>query len=257
VAQEGKYLYCIIRCPEERPFDGPAIGDGGDGVHTICFHDLAAVVSDSAVTKYETSRQNLMAHQKVTERVMREFTVLPVRFGTVTNSASPVEDIRRLLQRRFKEFHGLLREMDNKVELGLKAIWRDEEAIFAEILAQRPEIRRLRDSMMNHPPAATHYERICLGEMVKAALDRKRDEEAKKILAPFRPIADRIQENKILMDKMVLNAALLVDKSREEECDEMVKMRDRQLGDRVILRYVGPTPPYNFVNIVVIWEELR
>src|SRR3989304_4486952 len=123
----------------------------------------------------------MLAHEAVVERVMQEFTVLPVRFGTVANSASAVEDIRRLLSQRLEEFHSLLKEMDCKVELGLKVIWRDEGAVFNDILVRNPEIKKTRDSLTNHPPAATHFERIRLGEMVKAALERKREEEAIRI----------------------------------------------------------------------------
>ena len=261
--QEAKYLYCVIKCSRERSFNGvQAIGGRGAQAHTVVFKDLAVVVSDSPDMKYDCTRANMMAHEKVIERVMDEgFTVLPVRFGTVTRkgAATPVQDIQhRLLECRCDELENLHNQLKNKVELGLKALWRDEKAIFDEIVAESPAIRRLRDSLMPHmarPPETTHFDRLRVGELVRAALDRKRQTEAKKILSRIRPIAERIRENKVIMDRMVLNAAFLVDKGREGACDEAVRKLDEELGERMVFKYTGPTPPFNFCEIVVTWDE--
>ncbi|MFQ5814401.1 MAG: GvpL/GvpF family gas vesicle protein [Anaerolineae bacterium] len=263
VTDEAKYLYCIIKYARKRSFNGvQAIGGRGDKVHTVVFRDLAAVVSDSPDMRYDSTRANMMAHQTVIERVMKGgFTVLPIRFGTVTRTGTttPVEDIQhKLLESRYKEFQDLHKDMDGKVELSLKALWRDEKAIFDEIVAGNPAIRRGRDSLMPQmarPPETTHFDRMHLGELVKVAMDRKREREAKKLLSLFRPIADDIKENKIIMDRMVLNAAFLVEKEREEECDEAVRKLDQELGERMVFKYTGPAPPFNFCEIVVTWEE--
>jgi len=259
LTKEAKYLYCIIKCGEERSFnDVSAISGRGDMIHSVVFKDLACVVSDSPDIKYESTRANMMAHETVTERVMEEFTVLPIRFGTVTrkDSGSPVDDIRhKLLESRFKDLLSLHEEMDSRVELGLKALWRDEKAIYEEIVTENRELRKLRDSMKGLSPQATHFDRLRLGEMVKKALDQKRDKEAKMLLARLRPIADRVRENRIIMDRMVLNTALLVSKNRERECDEVVKRLDEELEERMVFKYVGPTPPFSFCEIVVNWEE--
>src|SRR3990172_4042731 len=82
-ASVGKYLYCIILCPEEHTFeDVSPIGGASGLVHTVPCEGLAAVGSDSPLREYESTRTNMMAHERVQEGVMREFTLLPVRFGT-------------------------------------------------------------------------------------------------------------------------------------------------------------------------------
>jgi len=95
-----------------------------------------------------------------------------------------------------------------------------------------------------------------LGEMVKKALDQKREREAAGLLASLRPLAYRTQESAIVVDRMIVNAAFLVARSREEEFDRAVRRLDEDLGQRIIFKYVGPVPPYNFVNIVVNWLDL-
>jgi len=256
MAEVGKYLYAIIPCQEDRTFTTVAIGSEDGVVHTVRRNGLAAVVSDSPVKQYESTRQNMVAHERVLEAVMREFTLLPVRFGTVADSTSPVQDIQKLLSSRFYEFQELLKDMDGKVELGLKAFWRNEKAIFEEIVGENTDIRRLRNSLLGKSAEATHFDRVRLGEMVKEALNRKRAKEAAKILLPLRQIAHSVRENEALGDRMVVNAAFLVDKSKEPEFDHAVANLDDQFGERVVLRYIGLAPPYNFVNIVVDWKEL-
>jgi hypothetical protein len=109
--------------------------------------------------------------------------------------------------------------------------------------------------LMSRPSEETYYDRIRLGEMIEAAMWKKRDEDAEKILTPLRSLVRETRVNKVIMDRMVLNAAFLVDEDRQAEFDAAVERLDQEMGKRFILKYVGPVPPYNFVNIVVHWDE--
>jgi hypothetical protein len=61
--------------------------------------------------------------------------------------------------------------------------------------------------------------------------------------------------NKNLSDMMLLNAAFLVDKSQEQAFDARVQALGEAQAGRQIFQYVGPLPPYNFVDLRVRWEE--
>lgn len=253
----GAYLYCIIPCREKRVFaEVTPIGDAMGPVYAVHQNGLAAVVSDTAATTYQSTRGNLLAHERVVERVMQEYPLLPMRFGTVADSQTPAEAVQKLLARRATEFHGLLGEMEGKVELGLKAFWRDEKGLFEEIVTGDAAIRGLRDSLKGKPPQATHFDRIRLGEMVKQTLERRRSDEAQGLLAPLRRLAVRTVENQTIVDRMIANAAFLVAREREEAFDRAVARLDEEHGQKVLFRYVGPVPPYNFVTIVVNWQEV-
>ena len=249
--QSGKYMYCIIRCPEPRAFSTPGIGERGDVVHTVHEMALAAVVSDSPVTQYERSRRNMMAHTLVLEEVMAEFPILPVRFGTVAPRAEAMWE--RVLQPRYRELNQLLADMADRVELGLKAFWY-EDVIFREIVDEDPRIRHLRDRLAGRSADETYYERIRLGEMIELAMDEKRDEDAERLLSRLRPLVHKTRANKVMTDRMVLNAAFLTDAHRQTEFDEAVQRLDAEMADRMMFKYVGPVPPYNFVSIVVHWD---
>ena len=249
---EGKYMYCIIRCPEPRQFATRGIGERGDVVHTVHFMNLATVVSDSPNIEYDGSRRNMMAHTLVLEEVMQEFTLLPVRFGTIAPSAESLQE--QVLKRRYGELVGLLEEMEGRVELGLKAFWY-EGAIFQEIVEENPSIRRLRDGLVGRTPEETYYDRIRLGEAIESTMWKKRDEDAERILSPLRPLVYKTRTNKVITDRMVLNAAFLVGQERETEFDQVVQKLDAEMEDRMMFKYVGPVPPYNFVNVVVHWDQ--
>ncbi len=253
----GTYVYCVTRAGtlREDPLDfrsPPVGGERAGPVSAVLFEELAAIVSGTAVSRYDISRQNTLAHQRVVEETMTHSDVLPVRFGTVAKSPEQVRD--RLLRRRYGELHYFLHAVQDRVELGLKLYWQ-RAGLFNAIAAGNPRIAALRDAIGGQPPENTHYERIQLGQLVEEAMLRKRDEEADAILEPLRPLAVETKVNKILTDTMVLNAAFLVDRSQEPAFDAQVNSLEAAWSGRLLFKYAGPLPPYNFVNIVVHWEE--
>ncbi|MCJ7667777.1 MAG: GvpL/GvpF family gas vesicle protein [Anaerolineae bacterium] len=257
------YLYCLTRSHEEVPFhlSVKGIGGRGDEVYSIPFLDLAMVVSDSPQDEYETTRANTMQHQLVCEEVLKQgFTVLPVRFGTVckpTPGKSSAEGkIERLLRRRYGEFHSLLGEMENKVELGLKVFWK-KKRLFQQIVAENQNIREMRDRIATNPSGglSTHYGRLQIGTWVHNEIEKRRDIEARRLARALSPLAERYETNKVLTDTMILNAAFLVHQSRVGKFDAKVNELDARYNDSMTFRYVGPVPPFNFVELVVHWEE--
>ncbi len=259
------YLYCLIRSEKEQPFSAKplktrGIGGNGSTVYTACFEDLAFVVSDCDAIKHDATRENTVCHQKVIEEVMdRGFSPLPVRFGT-TATASRVgtteERIRKVLKRRFGEFQGLLGDMEDKVEVGLKVFW-NKARLFDEIVSEYRQVRMLRDRIARRPSSGLAWrdERIQLGTMVDNAIADKRSREAPLLVRPLRPIAYDYKTNKIMTDTMVLNGAFLIYKERLREFDAAVNSLDERYGDRMKFNYVGCLPPFNFIEIVIRWDE--
>ena len=253
------YLYCLTRWGKRDPLDlsVKGIGGRGDEVYRIPFRDLAFVVSDSPEEDYDTTRENTMRHEVICEEVMKwGSAVVPVRFGTVataSEASTAEEKIVKLIRRRFGELEEILREMEGKDELGLKVFW-SKQLLYEDILEESPDIRRFRDRLFASG-VATHYQRIELGTMVHNAMDEKRDVDARRLALALSPLAERYETNKVLMDMMLLNASFLVNKSRVREFDRQVDELDEEYGQRMKLNYVGPVPPFNFVELVIHWEE--
>ncbi len=247
MSRKEKYVYCIIEGNEGRNFGPIGIGERVDIVSTIGYHDISAVISSSPMTKYVINRENMITHERVIEEVMKDYTVLPVRFCTIASSA---EDIRTLLRRRYSEFKGLLKDMDNKVEIGVKALWKDMNQIFQEIVTESKKVRSLKKKA---DAKANNSNKIALGKVVKETLDDKKDKEAKRILNTFKRAVVDIRTNNLIGDRMLLNAAFLINRSHEKEFDYLVEDVVKEYNDRTTFKYVGPIPPFNFVNIVVKW----
>ena len=250
----GKYIYCIIDSDEDIYFGPIGVGEGKPAVTTANYKDIAAVVSTAPVKKYRPNRANSLAHERVVESAMEDYTVLPVRFGTI---AKDEELVQALLERRYSEFKNTLSEMKDKIELGVKVIWK-EEVIFEEILNENEEIRALRNEIIesNLPPERTHWQRVKIGEMIEETMNQKREAEAAQILEHFRPYCVDFRENRLLVDLMVINASFLVDKSREAEFDKQVEALDEEQEHRIIIKYVGPVAPHNFVALTINLTEL-
>ncbi len=250
--KEGKYIYCIIETRQERNFGPIGIGVRGDEVLTIGYDDLSMVVSSHPLSRITANKDNMLAHQKVIEQVMQEFDgVLPVRFGTVASSA---DEVRSLLDRRSREFKTALRGMDHKVELGVKGLWTNMEAVFGEIVQENETIRNLKKTIEQQNSEDTQA-RMTVGRLVKQALDNKKQKHAEEIVERLRRTAIEYKLNDTMADEMFINAAFLTDKGREKEFDNTMDDLGDQLKDKVRFLYSGPLPVFNFVNIVIYPEE--
>ncbi|MFH1437354.1 MAG: GvpL/GvpF family gas vesicle protein [Pseudomonadota bacterium] len=251
--REGKYIYCIIGTRQDRNFGPIGAGGRGDEVLTIGYDDLSMVVSSHPMARIAVNRENMLAHEKVIEEVMKEFdSVLPVRFGTIAASA---DEIRNLLGRRRREFQNLLRDMDNKVELGVKGVWTDMNGVFKEITDERRDIRKFKEKIQKAGGGENMQDKVKIGKMVERVLAGKKKEEAEKIADALRPAAVDYKMNTTADDRMFMNASFLVDRGREKEFDNIMDDLGERCADRIKFMYAGPLPPFNFVNIVIYPEE--
>jgi len=57
------------------------------------------------------------------------------------------------------------------------------------------------------------------------------------------------RDNKPIGDKMIMNAAFLLEREKEVEFDKTVNQIAKRFENLLSFRYSGPWPPYNFVNI--------
>ena len=98
---------------------------------------------------------------------MREFTVIPMSFGTVFRSE---DDVTELLRSTYQAFSDVLDKMQDKIEFGLKVLW-DREKVIANLERENDEIRRLKDEISRHTATSTYFARMQLGRLVESALE--------------------------------------------------------------------------------------
>jgi hypothetical protein len=239
----GKYVYCIIESSEALRFGRIGIGADPSDVYTVHFKTLAAVVSDAPLEVLDSTRENVLAHERVNETVMREHTVIPMSFGTIFKTR---EDIIELMRSAAEAFGDVLNKMQNKLEFGLKVLWDRDQAI-REIENQDEDISRLKKEISGQK-GPTYFARMQYGRLIDSALQAQSERYVAGILDELRDVSVASRINKPIGDKMIMNAAFLITRDQETAFDAKVKSIAGRF-DKLTFKYTGPWPPYNFVNI--------
>jgi hypothetical protein len=247
----GKYVYCIIRSSEPLRFGLIGLGAEPGEVHTVHYRDIAAVVSDTPTEQLDATRENVLAHERVNETVMRRFTVIPMSFGTVLRTP---EDIVELLRGAYDAFSDVLHKMEDKLEFGLKVLW-DRDVIIRELEREDEDIRRLKKEISSQK-GSTYFARMQYGRLIDGALQTRSERYVAEIFDQLRDVAVASRANKPIGDKMIMNAAFLVSRDREPAFDAKVKAIGARYGT-LSFKYTGPWPPYNFVNIRLKLERAK
>jgi hypothetical protein len=247
-AAERRYIYCIIKSDEPLSFASPGVAGPDYPVHTVNYRNLAAVVSESPESTYESTRRNMTSHMRVLEEVMRDRPILPIQFNSVSPSVESV--MKRVLAAGHGELNAQLDSVAGHVEMGVKAFWR-EDILYQEIVAEHTNIRQLRDRISGRSPDATYRERIKLGEMVEKALLAKRERESAEMLAGFGALAEKVRLLEPATERMALNAALFLKACNQAAFEQKLNRLDDDLSSRIKFKCVGPVPPYNFVELTL------
>jgi len=244
-AEQGKYVYCIIKTDATRDFGNVGIGGRGDRVFTVQFKEFGAVVSNCPLIVFDPTRENALAHEHVNELVMKDFTVLPMSFGTVFRTEN---DIKEFLKGTYDALSDVLQKMEGKIEFGLKVNW-DKDQVVREIESENEEIRRLKEEIQSSTSTSTYFSRMQLGRVVESALQAKADAYVSEIYEALRDAAIASRSNKPIGDKMILNAAFLVEREKTKAFDDQISEIAKKYESKLSFLYTGPWPPYNFVNI--------
>jgi hypothetical protein len=239
----GKYVYCIIESGDPLRFGSIGIGGDPSEVYTVHYKNLAAVVSDAPLEVLDSTRENVLAHERVNETVMREHTVIPMSFGTIFKTR---EDIVELLRSAAGAFGDVLNKMQNKLEFGLKVLWDRDQAI-REVETEDEDISRLKKEISGQK-GPTYFARMQYGRLIDSALQTRSERYVADILEQLREVSVASRINKPIGDKMIMNAAFLISRDQETAFDAKVKSIAGRF-DKLTFKYTGPWPPYNFVNI--------
>lgn len=235
--QEGLYAYGVIDSGEHRKF--------GNNAYTIPFQDLAMVVKNVPNQVWQLSQENIKHHQETVSTIMKECTILPMAFGVIIPRET---EARKLLEEAYEDLKNSLATVRGRVELGLKVLWQ-KDAFIAEMERDYDHLRQLKAEIQAMPPEQAYHHTIRLGQMVETAVLEKRRMYEQLIYIPLTELAVDARLNNPIGERMVFNAAFLVEKSLEMQFDQRVNGLFEQYQHLFLFRYSGPWPPYNFVNL--------
>ncbi len=247
MSENGKYVYCIIKEREPKRFEFAGID--GSPVYLISYKDIAAVVSDVQPDNCDPTRENLLIHTGVLEKLMGEYTVLPVCFGTVSEDKKTIQG---MLGRSYSGFREELTRLENKIELGLRILW-NKNAVLKEIEGGGEDLEELREKAAYLSEAEAQDVKLKIGKLVVSVLE-KWEKHIRAIYGQLKEISADSRINEPIGTNMIFDSSFLVEKRREEEFDRRVSKLDQEYGDKLKFKYVGPLPPYNFVNFDFEWR---
>ena len=239
----GKYLHCIIKgkVPKNR---FKIEGLEGNAAYAVNQGNLSCLVSDTSCDHYPLWREHIISHQKPIEEVMKHYDVLPFSFSNIANTEDQIKE--KILKERKDEFEKLFQKFKGKTEVGLKAFWPNMQVIFQEI-AKNPELQRLKKRS-----PLTYQQQIAAGEFIQKLLEIKRKEEAQNIIKAVSDLAEDLKEQQLFGENMILNAAFLIKKGREDEFSRRAGMLADSFPNTK-LNCSGPFPLYNFVAFRIIF----
>ena len=251
MTEKGKYIYGIIQSNGKRNFGSIGLGDPKGEVYTVTHQDISAVVSDSPITAYHSMTKDrvakdLFCHQSVIEKVMKDHTVLPMKFGTLVEEE---KEVAQILKMGYEQFKQTLSWINHKIELDVVALW-NRDMIFQE-LAEEKEIKEFKEKIASSPAGPQLSDRINLGRMVETSLKKKNLEHAEGIKCALKEKAEDLCTHDTLDNMMILNCSFLLEAKREKEFDAKLNELDERYQKRINFRCVGPLPPYSFSTVEV------
>ena len=244
MSPQGKYIYGIAEEPKVRRFSFPGVEDAE--VYTINHDGIAVIVSDTQLQEIDPIRKNVHTHTVVQDELLKEYTLLPMGFGMI---AASEDEVRRLLEKNYKGLVDELNRLAGKVEVEVKVFW-DREAIIKELQGENQELTKLK-SKIRAALSCNEAQRLLIeaGKLVERIVTDWKARYAEQVCAILGQLALDTQLNKLIGIHNILNASFLINRSREVEFQQEIYRLDSEFRGKVNFKYVGPLPPYNFINL--------
>jgi len=238
------YLYGVTWAEAARSQRGAGVH--GASVGAIRHRELAGLTSPVESTKVRAKRRDLLNHAEVLKKALEHGTVLPLRFGVAFESAEAlVEDF---LDPRYAELVQLLRSFEGRVELSVKAFFR-EEAILGEVVRGNPRIKQLRETTRTSTGSSMYPLRVELGERVAAELQERTLRARQALLDRLSRLAVDVQVDQEPIEHRVLAASFLVERKRVAAFDDAMNELAKEEEPRMQFKYLGPLAPHSFVAL--------
>ena len=195
---------------------------------------ISGVVSDFPHREIAPTRDSLWKHEEIVETLMAVRTILPVRFGALLAEETALQ---QALLAHYDELVADLDRVRGCVELGLRVLWQDEEALS---IAERKQELTASDGR-SYMFARLQQERESQAQY------RRAEELALRIHIPLDALAKESSHALLVTPRLLLNAVYLVKEEAIAPFQQEVK--SLQVAHPALsLLCTGPWPPYSFVQ---------
>ncbi|MFT4957903.1 MAG: hypothetical protein ACI9EZ_001222 [Halobacteriales archaeon] len=155
------YAYGIIE-QEDIELDIDSVA-GASNVYTVDYKTLSAIVSDIDTTEPERTDEDVERHNEVLRTVMEHGdgrTVVPMSFGMAFKDTRTLKGVIRGARRAFRK---ALNDVDGTIELGVKLLASDPEAVDGDAVREDVD-QRLGDHCINETDNDLFSDRLVLNK---------------------------------------------------------------------------------------------
>jgi Gas vesicle synthesis protein GvpL/GvpF len=187
-----------------------------------------------------------MRHREVLSKLVeQEDVVLPMRFGSIADSA---EEIERVISSNHDTLAGELERLSGKVEMGLRVNWTVPN-IFEYMLTVHPELREMRDRIFSGGQKPPQSEMVELGREFERIQNEDRETHTTKVEQLMTPRCVEVRRAPVRNEKEVMNLAFLIEKARRDEYEKAVHEAADSFDDNFFFEYSGPWAPSTFAEL--------
>ena len=235
------YLYCLSDDAKIAAIEATA-GLNGAYTRAIDLGKIKAIVSDVESHQIKVTRENVLAHERVIDRVMIVTTPLPFRFGAVVT----LDQLQDYVETNRSRLQALLDRVRGAVEMSVKIIW-DKDA-----LSRTSPETTLRETGPEDDEAPGPGLAFLLAKQREMAVERELKVRAEEVARWLEQgVASLVRDSAVSVqpaDRMVVRAAFLVGRDRVEEYRERIISLGRERNE---LRFLtsGAWPPYSFTHL--------
>jgi hypothetical protein len=224
-------------------------GISGANLYAVSIDEISAVVSDIKRADFIADKKNAIEYAGVIENMAQQFTLLPMRFGSIMNST---EIISNMLEKNYSGFQKNLQKVENKSEFGLK-IFCDTGKLKAELNLKSEET-----SETSQNPVIENKNSV-FKEYINQKLKAHRLEETllgyiDSVIAEFNGFLIELNAEKKIKKMTtattIIDAVFLIEKDKKAE---LVRAIEDMQGKYSELNFIltGPWPPYSFVDVTL------
>src|SRR5690625_1763625 len=189
---------------------------------------------------------NLLAHSAVLDAIAVHAPVLPMAFGTIIPSEA--ELIQNVLLPNENEHSALLEHFTGSVQFTVRARYLRDE-VLADLVAENPDVARLRETIAGTTETQPRQARIQLGELIVQAFDQIRPHHAEHIVTAIQPVVQQMQQREVGQVEDVVELAVLVSSDEVKRFEDALESVASELHARIDFQLLGPQAPYDFVGI--------
>ncbi|MGW4714738.1 GvpL/GvpF family gas vesicle protein [Nocardia sp. NPDC004260] len=238
------YVYGIVPADVEPEPHASGVGDPPGEVSVIRHGEIAALVSMLESDRPLGTPDDLTAHAELLDGSAAVAPVLPLRFGAVMTDAEAVQN--ELLGANEDEFRSALEELEGRAQFVVRGRY-VENTILRELLDENADAARLAGEIRDKPEDATRNERIALGEMINQAIESKRAEDTRKVVAELEEFEPLVNQREPTHEEDAVHIAVLVELDRQKDLEDTLRRLGQDWDGRVELNLLGPMAAYDFV----------